>query len=91
MLPNWLSERDMSPKGYQRALRELGLNQTSAGALMGYSARQSRRFAQGDSEIPPCPVLLLRALCALGIRFPKPKRKPRRPAVVAQAPPPTSP
>ena len=73
-MPDWLQDRALSPKGYERALVELGLNQSSAARFLGISGRQSRRYVAGDANVPPPIALLLRALIAHGIRFGRAKR-----------------
>jgi len=75
-VPKWLNERALSPKAYGRALTELGLNQSSAARLLGISSRSSRRYASGESNVPPVVALLLRSLIEHGVRFGK---RPRRP------------
>jgi len=61
---DWQMERSMSPRAYRRAITALGLNQASAGRYLGVSARTSRRYCTGDTEVPVAAALLLRACIA---------------------------
>lgn len=58
----WQFDRAMSPKMYLRATNALGLNRVRTARYLGISTRTERRFANGEAEIPPAVVLLLRAL-----------------------------
>ena len=58
----WQYDRAMSPKMYLRATHALGLNRVKTARYLGISTRTERRLANGEAEIPPTVVLLLRAL-----------------------------
>jgi hypothetical protein len=62
-----MQERSMSPRGYARAIEQLGLSQAAAGRWLGVSERTSRRYVAGEAEIPPAQVLLLRTFAELGL------------------------
>jgi hypothetical protein len=55
----------MTADEYRTTLAELGLNPYSAGPVLGISRRQSRRYAYGDSAVPPRVELHLLALLSL--------------------------
>jgi len=73
---DWQTERMMSPKAYERAMEQLGLNQAQAGRWLGVSERTSRRYVAGEAEIPPAQVLLLRTYADLGLTPRVPPWKP---------------
>lgn len=52
----------MTPKQYRAAIDRLGLSQVKAGAFLGVSARQSRRWALGEAEIPKVVAMILRLM-----------------------------
>jgi hypothetical protein len=56
----------MNSTEYRDALSRLGVSINSAGRLLGFSARQSFRYAAGD-PVPPTVVALLRAYLAHGL------------------------
>ena len=58
----WQYDRALSPAGYLRAIKALGMSRIEAARYLGVSERTARRFATGDGDIPPPVVLLLRAL-----------------------------
>jgi hypothetical protein len=57
----WQRERMISPKGYQRAIAQLGMNTAQAGRWLGVSKRTGYRYATGETAIPTAVVLLLGA------------------------------
>lgn len=58
----WQDQRTMSADEYLLTINQLGLSMASAGRYLGVTARTSKRYADGEAEIPvPC-VLLLRAM-----------------------------
>ena len=65
---SWQWDRSMSPALYLRTTRSLGLNRAGAARYFGVSVRTERRFANGEADIPPAIVLLLRALIHYGGR-----------------------
>jgi len=52
----------MSPEEYLWVIKQLGVDQAKLGRYLGRSERTSRRYARGETPIPPAEVLLLRAL-----------------------------
>jgi hypothetical protein len=69
----WQYDRSMSPRGYERTILALGLNQSSAGRYLGVSARTSRRYLSGDAAIPAVTVLFLRSCLAHKVKPVVPK------------------
>jgi hypothetical protein len=81
----WQNERTMSPGAYKRAIAQLGMNTAQAGRWLGIGLRTAYRYRDGESEIPPAHVLLIRAALAYRIRPIVPKRQPpREPVVVVE-------
>jgi hypothetical protein len=64
----WQRERVMAPAGYRRAIAQLGLSIAQAGRWLGVSKRTGYRYANGETDIPPVVVLLLRAAIEHRIR-----------------------
>jgi len=64
---DWQYERSMSPRQYERTIRQLGLDQAKVGRFLGISERTSRRYISGDTEIPTAVALLLRCCVAHNI------------------------
>ena len=56
----------MTPDQYREALRRLSLTQGKAAALLGVDARTSRKWANGEREVPPTANRFLRYLIATG-------------------------
>lgn len=54
----------MTPTEYRDHIARLGLSQVRAGRLLGRDARTSRRWALGQSNIPPEAAIILRLLVA---------------------------
>jgi len=52
----------MTENQFRRALKQLGLTQIAAGQLFQVGARTARRWALGESPVPPPVVILLRLL-----------------------------
>jgi len=63
-MKDWQLFRTMSPEEYLWAIKALGVDQAKIGRYLGRSERTSRRYARGETPIPPAEVLLLRALLA---------------------------
>ena len=59
---DWQTQRGMSPGQYAATIQQLGMNKSQAGRYLGVSLRTAQRYWDGDAEIPPATVLLLRAL-----------------------------
>lgn len=71
----WQRERSLSPKGYQRAIAQLGMNIAQAGRWLGVSKRTGYRYATGETTVPVTAVLLLKAAIEHRIRPLVPHRK----------------
>ena len=56
----------MTPAEYRIALETLGLSQIAAARLLGVDDRTSRRWANGERDIPPPAQRFLRYLIATG-------------------------
>lgn len=54
----------MTSAKYRRALARLNLSQAGAARLLGIHPRTSRRFANGESEVPRVVALVLYLLVA---------------------------
>jgi hypothetical protein len=65
---DWQANRTMTPDEYLVTLHKLGLSAAAAGRYLGVSARTSRRYANGEADVPEAVVLLLRALLAYRVR-----------------------
>jgi len=65
---SWQWDRSMSPATYCRIIRSFNMNRVAAARYFGVSTRTERRFANGEADIPPPIVLLLRALVHYGGR-----------------------
>lgn len=57
----------MTPNDYRTAIGSLGLTQAGAAQLLGVDARTSRKWANGEREVPPTAARFLRLLIAKGI------------------------
>jgi DNA-binding transcriptional regulator YiaG len=56
----------MTPDQYRTAIEKLGLSQTSAAKLLGVDERTSRRWANGERDVPAPAARFLRYLIATG-------------------------
>jgi DNA-binding transcriptional regulator YiaG len=56
----------MTPDEYRAAIERLGLSQIAAARLLGVDERTSRRWANGEREVPPPVQRFLRYLIATG-------------------------
>ena len=56
----------MTPDEYRAAIEKLGLSQVAAAKLLGVDKRTSRRWANGEREMPAPAVRFLRYLIATG-------------------------
>jgi len=65
---SWQWDRSMSPATYNRIVKSFGMNRAAAARYFGVSTRTERRFSNGEADIPPAIVLLLRALIHFGGR-----------------------
>lgn len=54
----------MSPDEYRAAIERLGLSQVAAARLLGVDERTSRRWANGERDVPAPAVRFLRYLLA---------------------------
>jgi DNA-binding transcriptional regulator YiaG len=54
----------VSPEEYRSALERLGLSQVAAAKLLGVDARTSRRWANGERDVPAPAVRFLQYLMA---------------------------
>lgn len=54
----------MSPNEYRDALVQLGLSKVAAARLLGVDERTSRRWANGERDVPPPASRFLRYLIA---------------------------
>jgi DNA-binding transcriptional regulator YiaG len=55
----------MTPAQYRAAIEALGLSQLAAARLLGVDGRTSRRWANGERDIPPPAERFLRYLIAI--------------------------
>lgn len=56
----------MTPDEYRAAIDKLGLSQVAAARLLGVDERTSRRWANGERDMPAPAVRFLRYLIAIG-------------------------
>jgi transcriptional regulator with XRE-family HTH domain len=56
----------MTPDEYRSALAILGLTQLGGARLLGVDERTSRRWANGERDVPPPVQRFLRFLIAIG-------------------------
>lgn len=56
----------MTPDEYRSTVETLGLSQVAAARLLGVDERTSRRWANGERDIPPPAVRFLLYLVATG-------------------------
>lgn len=56
----------MTPDEYREAIDKLGLTQSSAARMLGVDERTSRRWANGERDVPPPVQRFLRFLIAIG-------------------------
>lgn len=56
----------MTPDEYRVTIATLGLSQLAAARLLGVDDRTSRRWANGERDIPPPAARFLRYLLATG-------------------------
>jgi DNA-binding transcriptional regulator YiaG len=56
----------MTPDQYRDAIEQLGLSQVAAAKLLGVDERTSRRWANGERDVPPPAARFLRYLIATG-------------------------
>lgn len=56
----------MTPEEYRLVLDKLGLTQIASARLLGVDERTSRRWANGERDIPPPAVRFLRYLVVTG-------------------------
>jgi DNA-binding transcriptional regulator YiaG len=56
----------VTPDEYRLAIEQLGLSQIAAARLLGVDERTSRRWANGERDIPPPAVRFLLYLMATG-------------------------
>jgi DNA-binding transcriptional regulator YiaG len=56
----------MTPDEYRAAIAKLGLSQVAAAKLLGVDARTSRRWANGERDMPAPAVRFLQYLIATG-------------------------
>ena len=56
----------MTPDEYRAALEALGLTQGGGARLLGVDERTSRRWANGERDVPPPVQRFLRFLIAIG-------------------------
>jgi DNA-binding transcriptional regulator YiaG len=56
----------MTPEQYRAAIEQLGLSQVAAAKLLGVDERTSRRWANGERDVPPPAARFLRYLIATG-------------------------
>jgi DNA-binding transcriptional regulator YiaG len=56
----------MTPDQYRAAIEKLGLSQVAAARLLGVDGRTSRRWANGERDVPAPAVRFLRYLIATG-------------------------
>ena len=56
----------MTPDQYRAVLEALGLTQSGGARLLGVDERTSRRWANGERDIPPPAQRFLRYLIATG-------------------------
>lgn len=56
----------MTPDEYRSTIETLGLSQVAAARLLGVDERTSRRWANGERDIPPRADRFLRYLMATG-------------------------
>lgn len=56
----------MTPDEYRSVIDKLGLSQLAAARLLGVDDRTSRRWANGERDIPPPAARFLRYLVATG-------------------------
>jgi hypothetical protein len=82
---DWQNERTMAPGAYRRAIAQLGLKTAQAGRWLGIGVRTAYRYRDGESEIPPAHVLLIRAALHYKIKPVVPKWvPPKEPVVVVE-------
>lgn len=56
----------MTPDEYRESIDKLGLTQSGAARMLGVDERTSRRWANGERDIPPPVQRFLRFLIAIG-------------------------
>jgi len=56
----------VTPDEYRAAIDKLGLSQVAAARLLGVDERTSRRWANGERDMPAPAVRFLRYLIAIG-------------------------
>lgn len=56
----------MTPDQYRAAIEQLGLSQIAAAKLLGVDERTSRRWANGERDVPAPAVRFLQYLIATG-------------------------
>lgn len=56
----------MTPDEYREVIGKLGLSQVAAAELLGVDARTSRRWANGERDVPAPAVRFLQYLIATG-------------------------
>ena len=56
----------MTPDEYRATLERLGLSQVAAARLLGVDARTSRRWANGERDVPAPAIRFLQYLIATG-------------------------
>ena len=65
-MSGWQFEREMTPRQFERTIKQLGLSQAAAARFLGHSERQARRYVTGEAKVPVAEALLLRALLTYG-------------------------
>ncbi len=58
----------MTQDEFRAALDQLGFSQVSFGVFLKMDPRSVRRWAAGDSEIPPSVIYLLKVMLAFGLK-----------------------
>lgn len=56
----------MTAEGFRDLIGRLGLSQVASAALLGVDARTARRYASGETVIPPVVARFLRLTEAIG-------------------------
>jgi hypothetical protein len=59
---NWQKEREMTPRQYKMAVKQLGMTLAGAGRFLGASPRTAFRYASGKAKLRADSVMLLRSM-----------------------------
>ena len=75
---DWQDHRSISPAGYKRAAKQLGVSVSALGRFLGLSERTSHRVTKGGSELSTAGALLIHSMLHHGDKPVPPPRRPRK-------------